>query len=162
MKSSVPDQLVLDLSRDIVSEVAPEELPLFRPIGEAYLQNPHEAPPDHKSGDEMLGFGVAESAALLTPVILPIMGSVVKYLAGEVTTSLKDHSSEAISDTIKNLFRRFRPTGAKPDAMPPPLSREQLQQVHRLASEKARKFDLPEEQAQLLADAITGSLALKT
>lgn len=162
MKPPVHDQLILDLSRHIVSEVAPQELPLFRPIGEAFLQNPHRPPQDHKSGDEMLGFGVGEPTVLLTVVILPVMGSVVKYLATEVTTSLKDQSSDAINETIKNLFKPFRTAGQEQETLPPPLSREQLQQVHQLAAEKARQFDLPEAQARLLADAITGSLALKT
>lgn len=160
MKRYGNDQLIIDLSRNVIAEVAPEELPLFRPLGKAYLQNPEKIGEDPSSGDEMLGFGVGETVTLITPYVFPIISSVVIYLAREVGDALKEESSALVDDRVKLLFRRFRPAEEETKKLPPPLSREQLRQVHTLATEKARQLNLPEEQAQMLADGITSSLAV--
>ncbi|MCQ3954860.1 MAG: hypothetical protein DPW15_16610, partial [Chloroflexi bacterium] len=76
------NQLVGELSRDMLSEVAPQELPLFRAASQTYFKNPNAAP--RIGGDDMLGFGAGETMSLFAPYVLPAVAEVVKYLAGEI------------------------------------------------------------------------------
>ena len=67
---------------------------------------------------------------------------------------------------MRRLFKRFRDEAesaeavgeAQPDAALPGLSPEQLEEVHRIALEKARSLKLSSERAELLADSIVGEL----
>jgi hypothetical protein len=55
--------------------------------------------------DEVLGFGLAEAATFLTPLVLAVITEVVKFLAEEVKQSLKDRICR-----IKPIFLRNWPT----------------------------------------------------
>ena len=77
-------QLIIDLSRDLLAQVAPQELPLFRAASQAYQSDPDALSKSGGEKDEMLGFGAGEVAALLTPAVLLITSEVVKFLAEEV------------------------------------------------------------------------------
>jgi len=88
-------------------------------------------------------------------VILPVLTSVLKFLAEEVKTSV--HDQHLVGDALRKLFGRA-PAGSKP--MEVVLTREQLVQVRKLAFEKARELNLKDQEASLLADSIIGSLAV--
>jgi len=155
MPTSEFDQLSAEIGRSIVSRAAPQELPLYRSISQAYLQAPGDIQGKAVSKDEMLGFGMAEAVTYLTPVILPVLTSVLKFLAEEVKTSV--HDQHLVGDALRKLFGRA-PAGSKP--MEVVLTREQLVQVRKLAFEKARELNLKDQEASLLADSIIGSLAV--
>ena len=128
--ASAHTQLITDLSRDIVAQTAPQELPLFRIISEAYFQNPEKTLKAQISKDETLGFGLGEAAALLsTPFVLDAIKEVIKILAGEVAEV-----------GVSKLFKRFA-SPAMPEVSP--LTSEQLIRVRQLVFEKLR-LSLPE------------------
>ena len=64
-------QLILEAARDVIAEVAPQELPLVTPISTAYFANPEDTLRRRRSSrskDKPLGFGVpADATQLLTP-----------------------------------------------------------------------------------------------
>jgi len=78
MPYSVQDQLVSELARNLVANTAPQELPLFRPVSEAYFKDPDGTLKGQPGKDETLGFGVGEAATFITPIVLAVMTDVLK------------------------------------------------------------------------------------
>jgi hypothetical protein len=161
MAGLVKDQLVVDLARESVAQVAPQELPLYRATSELYLRNPDRLLQAQKGRDEPLGFGVDAGVVLLTPVIITVTKEVVEFVAAEVMKSVRTESSNLISEFVKKMFKRFRREGeARGEELPPPLTPEQLRSVRELALEKARQLQLSPSRAELLADSLVGNLAV--
>jgi hypothetical protein len=154
MANQDQNQIIADVAREVITQMAPEELPLFRSTSTAYFQNPERVVKEEQNQDELLGFGGGEVVVLLTPYVLQIMTEVVKFVAGEVQKSLAVESASLISEIVKKLFKRVRPE--ENDLVP--LTAAQLAQVRAVAYEKACQLKLPDGQANLLADAIKGTL----
>jgi hypothetical protein len=153
MREEFDAHLVTEITRGMVAELAPQELPVFRAAGEAYLAG--------KDGtvaprDQVLGFGVAEAGAFLTPVALAVIGEVVPFLIGQVKQAFEKESTNAIQEMVKNLFKKFRPPEKK---APVTLTAQQLKEVHRIALAKAHAMKLSDARAAQLADAIVSDLA---
>lgn len=159
MSSLVEDSIVADVARDQVTQVAPQEEMIFGMISEAYFQDPEGSFKLRGGRDEMLGFGMEDGVVLLTPVVLTVTKEVISFIAGEVVKSIHTQSAPVINELVKKMFKKFRreeeATGEKP---PPPLTGEQISRVRELALEKGRQLRLPENQAELLADSLAGSL----
>jgi hypothetical protein len=151
------DVRVLELARASVERAAPEELPLFGPTSEAYLEDPSRLDRDG-GGDRMLGFGAEAAMVLVTPAALSVARDVVTFVVAQVRARLKDEGEGAVQGVLDRIFGRRKPD-APPQPKPPELSDEQLDRVRALALEKARQLKLPEAKAELLADSIVGSLA---
>jgi hypothetical protein len=161
MAYPVENQLVAELAREQVAQIAPQELPLFRTTSKAYFQDPEKTLQDQADKDEELGFGVEVSVVFLTPIVLEVMKVVVSFLVNEVLKSVQTESSGLIREYVKSMFKKFRPAEKEEQQKAPLLTFEQINQVHQVAFERARQLDLPEAQAQLLADSLTGSLATR-
>jgi hypothetical protein len=155
--SSLYNQTVTEVSKDLITQLAPQEKALFQPISEAYFKNPEKTLSENKAKDEMLGFGAAEAVTLLTPVILAVSGDVIKFLIAEAQKAVQSESTDLINETVKGWFGKFH---AKEDKKsPPPLTPDQLEQVRKVAMKKAKQLSLSDKNTKLLADAIVGSLA---
>ena len=156
--------LVAALARDAVASTAPEELPLFRRTSEAYFEDPSGVLAKAESKDEALGFGVEAALVLVTPAALAVATSVVQYLSNEVGGALKEEVGPRIKDLVEGLFRRGEDatkgedTKDSEDPEPPELTKEQLDEVYRVANTVARRL-LPADRASTLADAVVGRLA---
>lgn len=159
MTDKTENQLIAELARDLISKTAPQELPLFRANSEAFFTNPEKLLAGQKGKDEMLGFGVGEAVAMMTPAVLAVTGEVVKFLVEEFKKTAKDESTAFISEAVKKMFKKFRPEEKKENS-PAPLTPEQLNQVRELALKKARQLKLSDARCKLLADALVGSLAV--
>src|SRR5262249_36640097 len=133
--------------------------PLFRATSAAYLEDPEKVLRDAPK-DELLGFGIEAAVLFLTPVALEIAKTVVTYLVGQIRSAFEKESSEAIATRVHSLFHPSETEGAAAAEPPPHLTQEQLDRVHALALEKARALELPQAQADLLADAMVGSLVV--
>ncbi|GAA2704087.1 hypothetical protein [Actinoplanes palleronii] len=143
--------LVVDLARATIVQVAPAEMPVFEATATAYRADPR-ARRTPRAGD-MLGFG-ADQVAAMAPVVLPIAAAALDGVLAELGSSMAERSKAKARDVVRRLLRR--------DGTPeiPPLSREQLSRVRRTAYEKAVSLQLPAETGALLADAVAGALAL--
>jgi hypothetical protein len=156
-------ELVADLARTVINEVAPHELPLFRPVSTAYFVDP-DAVVRQRPRDELLAFGT-ESLLALTPYVLAIATPVIGLLLDGVRKAVQEESADVVRPLVRRLIRRTPRDGeGEPQAAAAllPLTPDQLGEVRRLAVEKARQLDLPEATAKLLADAMVGSLAVPT
>jgi hypothetical protein len=166
--SAATDDLVTELARDAVARTAPEELPLFRAASAAYLEDPEAAAAGTGARGDALGFGAEAAMALVTPVALAVSTDVLRFLRAEVAKHAREQGADAIAGVVRKLFKRFRDEDeiatavgdAQPDTALPGLSPEQLEEVHRIAVEKARSLRLSSERAELLADSIVGELVV--
>ena len=150
--------LISDIAHELIAQIAPRELPMFRPTCEAYFEDPEkifEAPKDNR-----LGFGLDTAIAFLTPVVLAVTTGVVKFLAEKVKESLKEASAELVAKLVKKMFNG-RPLPAEGDKNKPlALSHEELAQLRQLMVEMAKRLRLSKDQTELLVSAVVGRLAI--
>lgn len=172
MSTMTDDELVVALARSAVERAAPEEMVIFPAASEAFLEG--EDPSKKTRGDPMLGFGVESAVILLTPVALTVAKDVLGFLRTQFKKQADEHGDEAFDWLVGKLFRRgdkkasgadatadttTPPPATAPPVEPPELSDEQLEEVRKLAIEKAKQLKLPKDKAELLADSLVGSLA---
>jgi hypothetical protein len=159
MEDRINEQLVSELAKDILVDLAPQEKALFKPISEAYFKDPENVLAAQQGKDELLGFGAAEAATLITPIVLAVSTEVIQFLFEEARKALQSESSTLISQTVKSWFGKLQPNQEQKTPTPAPLTPEQLEQVRKIAIKKARQLKLSEKNTKLLADAIVGGLA---
>lgn len=153
MAAAADPDVAIELAHRTLVVVAPEELPLFAVTSEMYRRDPG-AVEGRGDGDEVLGFG-AEAITALTPVLLAVGSEVARFLLEQVRAVAADETQGTLKAMVHRLLG-----GPKADGVPEPapLTAEQLRRVRAVAFERARRLKLPEEQAQLLADAMVGGL----
>jgi hypothetical protein len=162
MTTSNENILVRELSRNIVAEIAPHELPLFRAQSEAYFKDPHGTIERKAGKEEMLGFGVGSDTVFLTPAVLSIVTLVVNFIIVTVKDSLQVESKEFLNDAVKRMFNNIQPGYKKGQSTTESVSLtpEQLKQVRNLAISQALKLRLSEKTAETLANSLVGSLVV--
>ncbi|MDQ6774494.1 MAG: hypothetical protein M3024_16190 [Candidatus Dormibacteraeota bacterium] len=152
-ESNGPD-VVVEVSRVLVTRLAPEELPLFHALSGLYLANPAGLERGGRERDEVLGFGVEGASMLVTPVVLTTVAEVVKHVVEQLAVT---GALQGLGSAGSALHRVFHLSRGAPAA--PALTAAQLAAVRQVALEKATAMRLPQARAGLLADAIVGSLA---
>ena len=157
MEDRTTEQFVSEFAKDVIGELAPQEKALFKPISEAFFKDPEKVLAAQQGKDELLGFGAAEAATLITPIVLAVSTEVVQFLFQEARKAVQSESISLINETVKSWFSRLQSKEEK--KTPPPLTPEQLEEVRKIAIKKARQLKLSENNTKLLADAIVGGLA---
>ena len=71
---------VVDLGRDIVAELAPDELSVFDAVGAAFLRNPRRVLGDQSRPGAVLGSGIDTVVLALSPVALAVATAVYQQL----------------------------------------------------------------------------------
>jgi hypothetical protein len=164
--SDPPRGLVEELARDVVSQVSPAELPLFRATAAQYFADPRRATSRREGADETLGFGAEAAVLLVGPFALELVKGVLTRLLGTV--------GNAAADGLASRLRRAL-AGDKPAPGPAvperpadaqqldaqQLDAQQLALVRRTAADEARRLTLPEADASRLADAVVAALATR-
>jgi hypothetical protein len=145
--------LVSDVARDVLAEIAPDELPIFQAASKAYFADPKAVAKQAKSKDSMLGMG-PDSVTLLTPAVLHVVTEVCIFLAPVATEVAKSALAEGATEVFKGIFRRY---GSK---SPPVLTPEQIQMVQAKVRAEAKKMRLPGNQAEILTNAVIAQLVL--
>jgi hypothetical protein len=143
------DEIVGALGRELVSDLAPEELPLYPSLLSQFQGAKRSRGGKKSSDDQFLGFGAAEALTMLTPVILAFTSNVWQALVAEAAQS----AAHGIVEYVRSHLPGHHQTVA------PPLTADQLQLVRTVAEREARQLDISEGQAGLLADAMIGILA---
>lgn len=156
----VDEALVRDLARKLLRETAPEELPLLRAASERYFADPEGALRKRRQEQEVLGFGGEAVVALLTPIALTVATDVLSHFATEFAKGAGSRGVVSIRAALRRLFRLGPADAGTATAEVPPITPEQLLLVRRSAFDRAVALDLPESKANLLADALVGSLAI--
>ena len=155
--------LVGELARVVVGQVAPEELGLFAETEADYFRDPGFV---RRAGsrDEAVGFGL--DLALLTPYVLVVGTAVVHFLAMVVLDAVRDEARDelkpVIAGRVRRLLRRDDPAAGRrepdePDRAPG-VTVEQAREVRQVALQQAMQSGLDPGKAALLADAFVGAL----
>jgi hypothetical protein len=167
---------ILELSRELVNQLAPEELPIFPALAEAYVSNPSDRLRSRSGSDDSLGFGTGAEIILLTPAILNVSHVVMTFIAQEAWPQIQPQVQTAVVHAgvgfagkgVLRLLAHVRRRGidAASSSPPllqqlPPLTGEQLERIRQSAFEEARRLDLSEDRASVLADAVAGNLAAR-
>jgi len=143
------DEIVGSLGRELVSDLAPEELTLYPSLLSQFQRAKRGRRGKDSSDDQLLGFGAAEALTMLTPVILNFANGFWQALVAEAAQS----SAHGVLEYVKAHLPGHH------EATAPPLTADQLQLVRTVAEREARGLDISEGQAGLLADAMVGLLA---
>lgn len=160
MADSTQNQLIAEVTRDLISQVAPQERALFKSISERYFQNPEQVLADQPSKDELLGFGIGEAVELITPIALAVSADVIKFLYEEAKNAMKGESADLINARVRSWFGKLQGEKKKEKESVTPLTTVQLGQVRKIVLEKTKQLKLSEKNRKLLADAIVGDLAI--
>jgi hypothetical protein len=150
MMTSVQDQLIDEIARDVVSQIAPDELPIFQVVSKAYFKNPEKAIKNFKASDDLLGFGLGSEIVALTPVILVASSEVIKFL----WELFKDVGKDLIAEKIEGMLNGTPPSNV------PALKSEHLPQIREIVLQTTKRCDIPEKTATLIADAVVGQFAV--
>ncbi len=143
------EEIAGSLGRELVSRLAPEELPLY-PALLSQFEGKNGGPGKASSRDQILGFGIGETAVLLTPVIL-------SFARGFWDALIAEAAQTTLHGVLKHLHlghasQRDGPGGIR-------FTAEQLMLVRTVAEREADRLQVPAGQAKLLADAMVGLLA---
>ncbi|MER8044497.1 hypothetical protein [Streptomyces sp. NPDC094032] len=137
---------------DVVTGYAPEEVPVLAALAHVDDAEVVRILRGRRKG-EPLGFGFAEVAAVVTPVV---------WLAvDEACRSAVQSSVGSAYARLAGVTRRLlRRPSAESATEVPELSRDQLDVVHRRVTEDARTAGLAAEDAERLADRVVARLIL--
>ncbi|WP_158710373.1 hypothetical protein [Streptomyces sp. NRRL F-5126] len=134
-----------------MTAVAPQELPLLDGLSDLDEGRVTQffARPGRRA--DLLGFGIDEVSALVTPVVWMAVDETARRAVGAVADSFVRRVSAGLR----------RMSGRAPQDPPPvpPLTADQLSAVHRRVRELAGASSVGRPQAEALADAVVSRLA---
>lgn len=148
------DQFAQELSRQLVSEFAPEELEMFDELYTDYKKHPTGLSAE-RGTDDALGSGLGELVVAVTPAASAMVTAVLSFVVSEVLKASQEEAGEKIKAKVRAVFNPKTPPKAAP------LSPEQLDEVRKLAAKRAVDFGLSPEKAKQMALALVGSLSIE-
>ncbi len=80
-------ELISRVARELVGQLSPQELPLFRATSAAYFKDPAAVKKLAGARDDALGFGTSEAVSLIAPIALAVTAAVVSALMQEVSSA---------------------------------------------------------------------------
>ncbi|MEU4519918.1 hypothetical protein AB0F52_14500 [Amycolatopsis sp. NPDC024027] len=166
-------RVVVDLAREVVAEVAPDELGLFPERCRAYFR--------HRKGHgrDPLAMGIEAWTSVATFAVLSTVQSVLVFVAAEFKKGVEEEGASTIRAWIRRGFRRLAPPtdesdravvvvdpaggetargGEEPRGIP--WTEEQLGRIRAHAYGQALEFKVPPARASKLADTIVAKLVL--
>jgi hypothetical protein len=149
---------IAEVSKNVVSQVAPEELDLFDDLVQEYFDDPTPPDPEEAASDDALGFGLGGALVAATPAVAAMANVVLGFLLTEVINIAKDQAGGMAVEKLRAHFSTRGESGTGS----PPLTTEQLVKVKQLASDQAKAFGMDDDEARKMADALVGSLALSS
>jgi hypothetical protein len=137
--------------RDIVVTRSPEEAPLLDGLQEMTDDEiTRLMRGSRKERGGPLGFGLPDAVTLATPVVWLI----VHEISQKAAESAAESAVSGVKSRVRRLLRR-----PQPERSVPPLTPEQLQQVHQQTYDRAVAADMEATAAEALADGVVSRLA---
>jgi hypothetical protein len=140
---------IRDVVRDVVAEVAPDELPVVAGLAELDEAVALRRMVRRKTRQDPLGFGLDQTVALVTPAVWLAVSEAARQLGGD--------AGGGIAAWVKAAVRKVLRRRAAP-AVVPPLTREQAVAVRELVREMAEQRGLSKQRAIVIADAVATRL----
>jgi hypothetical protein len=151
MADHLTQEEIARVGRVIISDIAPQELLLFRMQSEAFFQNGARALAAPKVGEDALGFGAGELAGLATPIVLMGDKTVVTCVAQDLGRELGAHARAGARQLIQRLFGP-----SETDCIA--LTNERLERIRAAVMANAGQDAAT---AQRVADAIVATLQMR-
>ncbi|WP_446038542.1 hypothetical protein [Streptomyces sp. SID1121] len=142
--------------RDVVAERAAHELPLVDGLRELNDERVVQVLSGGGRRREALGFGYAEAATMITPVVWLVLDQVARRGVDAVTDAVTD---SAVRRSRRGLRRLLRRGSADEPRTLTELDRAQLAAVRARVVERATAQGISGEQAEALADSVVARLA---
>ena len=136
MNPGTKNQLVSELARTVVPQVAPYELQFFQAQKEEYLQNPEKV-----IRTRMGNVATKDNMVFLAPVVYAILEDAIEYIAQEFGQ--------------RPLFE-----GGVSRLIAISLTARQVAQIRQMALAKARENKLSMLKSRLVADAVINKLVM--
>ena len=144
-------QLIAEVSKELVAEIAPEELELVDDLLDDYYADPKV----HQVRESPLGFG-GDYLAASTPVIAMALHTVFNFILNEVWVATQKESSLLIAEKMKALFN---PTKKKSEPGLE-LTSAQLEKAKQLIKKEAMRGGMKPKKAEDLALKIIARISL--
>ncbi|MDO8753526.1 MAG: hypothetical protein Q7J80_06495 [Anaerolineales bacterium] len=146
-------EIVKEFSKELIAEIAPEEIGLVDELLEDYYANPNMQP----SKDNPLGFG-SEILAASTPVVAMALQVLFNYIITEVWTSAQKEGAAVIAQKVKKLIN------PEPHKTEPALGldQEQLKKAKQLIKKEAMRGGMNSKKAEDFALKLVARIALKS
>jgi len=148
------DEIIGSLSRELVSNLAPEELPLYPALLSQFQGAKGGRGRKGSSDDQLLGFGAVEIVTMITPIILSFSRAFWDALVAQAAQD----SVHGVVECVKAHLPGHHEAGQGP----PQLTHDQLELVRTVAEREARRLDISGKRSALLADAMVGMLTVRT
>ena len=149
--SAVGQELIGEISKELVTQIAPEELDMFDEL----LQDHFADPTVPAASDDALGFG-GEMIVAMTPVIAGIMGVVVQFLLDEVIKAVKQESSNLIAQKVRAILNLS--TEKKDESLK--LTKVQLAKAEEIVRTEAIRRGMAIKDASELGLIVAGRMSL--
>lgn len=146
--NSMDQELVAEISKTIVREVAPEEIDLFDELLHDYFTDP--APPDltAKPADDPLGWGAGEVMVDATTATAAMVSASLGFIA------------DSTQDKTGGQLRQYLTAKQQDPATRPLLSSDLLNALRQVALTTARQYGMDAERAEAMANAMLVTLML--
>jgi hypothetical protein len=147
----VPPAQVVEIAREVVRQVEPEELVVFDAVAESWLSGDLASRRSQREPGAAVGFGI--EAVLISQLVFPILTGALGQVLG---TSLTERA---------HFVRRSARHPATDDghseatADEAGLTAEQLRTIHNICQRDAATLGMAASKARLLADAVVGALS---
>ncbi|MFD7235898.1 hypothetical protein ACFWAT_11375 [Streptomyces syringium] len=156
--------LITEIARDVIEEIAPEEVPTFSAVSRAYFADPQRALSGRGSRQAPLGFGSGMVELILTPIVLAATAKAVECLAG---VFFDRTPGEGTTAALRRIFRvGHRSPGppvpddaeqsTSPGAAAVALRQEDIERLRDVVEATLRDCGTAPESSRLIADAIIG------
>lgn len=145
--------VIAELSKEVITEVAPEELELFDELLQEYLEHPK--PPDLSivGADDPLGFGLENVVVAATPAIAAAISAGITFLLTVVWQADAGSPVALIKQKIQQRVQRKRDADLG-------LSKEQLTQLKQIVHSTVLRFGTEQTVAGQISDAVIVTLVL--
>jgi hypothetical protein len=156
--TALPERdLINALGRQLVTDVAPAELPLFGAMVRARPKAGHKGTSraTRRGHGDLLGFGLGEEVALMTPLVL--------QFAQTFWLALNEQAVEASLGVVGSVLRRVRQRFGSEQRSPSEQVRfteEELRHVREVGRRCAARLQIDAGQQELLVEALVGALAV--
>ncbi|MGD0554895.1 MAG: hypothetical protein ABSA93_07940 [Streptosporangiaceae bacterium] len=144
------DEIVRSIGLELVSRMAPEELPLYPSLADQFQDAKRARKSNKSSDDQILGFGAGEVVTLLTPVILSFTRSFWDAILAQAAQT-------ALHGVLQQL-QAHRPGQRSSPGETPHFTEAQIRLLRKVAEQEAGRLNVSKKQAGLLANAIVGVL----
>lgn len=150
--------LINEAAYNIISEAAPQELPLYVEYRNRYLSGPDEFVRPPESQDEALGFGAGVPVDTFSQVVFPILTPLLSVLVTEAAKSLGEGAGKQAVNWVRGLFDNAE--AEQPAIFTAAHLAKIYQEFDTITKEETDRLGVDVHEAKAIRDALVARLAV--